>query len=379
MKKLEIILGLLSWIWIFSCTQKEANPVGSLYFDDEDLAHVQYQTLYAANSDTSFQVSTATGNSDFLYIGRMNDMQSSTLFIFDSIADTAEIDSAVLLLNVYRLVNQNTLPAVIDIHTMNTSWDDSMTDEDFDASMIGDRIGSITVSNDTIDSLFFRMDTDLVTSWMDTTSGTNYGLCLSTEDDAMLQCFSRDISSTTSSGPQLWIYFKDDSTRYPEIDEAGHDTFIATSDFTADPHLMVETGTAFRSYLEFDLSMFTENTIINQAVISLTADTLQTLPALDQSIGLMACYLDSAFDITSVECESANSGSGLFEDGMGSIDMTYVIQDMISERKNNLGFLIQGQYETSELSRMVFFSTEADSASQPRLEITYTLPPANSL
>ncbi|MBN2102541.1 DNRLRE domain-containing protein [bacterium] len=383
MKKLYYIFGFIGLITLIQCTQKKANPIGSEYFDNQDLAEVKHQTFYASSTDTSFYVPAQNGTGEFLYMGTMGDIHAGSFIRFTDIEDTSDIDSAVVLLKVYRIENNNDIPAEINVYKITSSWDDlTMTSDDFDATMIGDCLGSIHVSSDSTDSLFFKLDPELVSLWMDTTtSDANYGLYLDSENDFMLNCYSRDISSETGAGPELLLYFTEDSTRYPENYESTNDIFIADSKTQPnDIHLIIESGTAYRSFLEFDLSSFVPNAIINRAIITLTADTMKTLPLSDKSKGLTACYLDSAFDdLTTVECESQNSSTGIFKEGKGTIYFTFQIQEIISDQLDNMGFLIKGQYEFAELSRMVFYSQAADSSLQPRLDVTYTLPPVNQL
>jgi len=383
MKKLNYILCLSGLIALTQCTKREASPIGSEYFDLQDLSEVQHKTIYAAESDSSFFVSAETGAGDFFYIGHMKDIHAASLIQFAGIEDTSDVDSAVVFLNIYRTVNNNDIPGEIHVYQASSSWDElTLTQNDFDASLIGKFIGTITVNNDTTDSLFLKLDNELIAEWMDTTtSESNYGLYLDSDDDLMLQCYSQDISSEISTGPQIWLYFKDDTTRYPEKYESTSDLFLAESNM--DPngsHLRIESGTAYRSYLEFDLSAFYPNTIINRATITLISDTTKTLPQLDESKGLSACYLDSAFDdFSTAEFKSENSATGNFEDNECVIELTYHIQEIISDELNNLGFLIKGQYETSELSRIIFYSSQADSSWKPKLDITYTLAPDNQL
>ncbi|MBN1781738.1 DNRLRE domain-containing protein [bacterium] len=376
MKKIVICLIAVQALFVFQCTQKQSNPVGSSLLTDDEISQVGHRILVAAASDTSFHIPAETGTSDYLYFGGLDDIHARTLFLFSGIEDTADIDSAVVKLDIYRILHSGDLPATVNIYEITQAWEsDGMTFGDFDESMAGNLIAQVTVQTDTLDSLRFSIDPDLVRTWMDTTgSGSNFGLLLDSDDGVMLQCYSRNVSASVSTGPQILVYFTGDSTRYPEITEASDDIFIAGSETVHGPGtLILENGIASRIFMTFDLSGFTRDMIINGAKIILTADTTLTLPETDAPT-LTACTLDSSAALQDMECNSANVSYGSIENGLGTVDMTYQIQTMISEQLENYGILIEGTAESSLINRLVFYSTEADSAKKPRLEIYYTTP-----
>ncbi len=363
-----------------ACSQNEANQIGASLLGNQELAELNLITLNAASSDTSFAVGVQTGSGDYLYAGRMADLSAVTLFRFTGFEDTAPLDSAVILLNAYRVINDAQMPGSISVFTITSDWDDFTLDRDsFHEDMIGDFLGTITVPGDTVDSLYFKLDPELISQWMDTTSGMNHGLYLEADDDIMVQFFSRDISSSAATGPQLNLNYTDDSTLYPEITESAYDLFLAYSEETPDPaYLTIENGTAVRSFLEFDLTRFTPETIINRATLIMHADSLLTLPQTGEIVGITACTLDSPAVLDSLACTSANSSGGTVADGICEVELTDQIQDLISDQLDNPGFLIQGTNESSAINRLRFYSSAADSAKRPVLRIYYTASPATS-
>lgn len=374
-----ILLCVLLFVW---CTQKESSPVGSSYLDENTFGLIAQKMLYPASSDTSFYTPVSTVSGKYLYIGQMKDMHAYSLLRFTGIEDSVEIDSAVIAFTVYRLINTSTLPAVIDVYAAASTWDDSsVTYEDVHSRLIGNHLGSITVSSDTTDSLFFRLDKDLVEIWMDSSkSDQNYGLYLDSNDDFMIQCYSRDISSSIGYGPVLMLYSSEDTLRYPKFIEASQDIFLpSTSNEIDSDRLIIESGTAYRTYIKFDLSIFEPTDIINRALLILSVDTTRTLPDIGDSFALTVCNPDSLVDLESLECESDYVSAGSVIDTEGTVDLTYQIQGITAGQLKDTGFLIKNQSETSEFSRISFFSTTADSTIRPRLEIIYTKSSINQL
>jgi hypothetical protein len=381
MKKLTF--GFVCALFILlHCSQNDANPVGGDLFDNSDLGVVN-RLLVPASTDTSFSVPTiSTGSGSYLYIGHIQDIQAASMIRFTGLEDSAPIDSAILLINVSQVINSTQIPGSVNLYTMTSTWDDlSFKSSDFKPDFIGDYVGTIEVANDSIDTLRYQIDSSLIMQWMDSTLNVpNNGLYLETEDDLMLECFSRDMSTSVTTGPQLLLYFTDDSTRYPASYEATYDLFFASSAVQpAANQLILESGTAFRTFMTFDLGTFAPMDIINRATLILTADTLLTLPDIHQTLYFTACFLDSLAEFTELECAAENSGIGTYESGKCRIDLTPQIQSMISVPLENLGFLIQNSEESSSLQRLVFYSTDADSSLRPTLEITYTLPPTGQI
>ena len=381
MKKL--IFGLVSALFVFlHCSQNNANPVGGDLFDSSDLGTVERLPV-SASADTSFAVpDLSTGSGSYLYIGRVQDMHAASMIRFIGLEDTASIDSAVLLINVARVVNSSGIPGSVNLYTLTSSWDDqSFKSSDFNSGLIGNKAGTIPVLSDSLDTLRYKMDTSLILQWMDSTGNEpNNGLYLETEDDLMLQCYSRDMSASVTTGPQLLLYFTGDSTRYPAVYEATYDLFVATSAIQpAADQLVIESGTAFRAFMTFDLKTFSPTDIINRATLILTADTLLTLPAVNQTLYFTACPLDSLTAFTELECDAENTGIGTYDSGKCQIDLTAQIQSIISGRMDNDGFLIQNAEESSLLQRLVFYRSNAEPSLRPILKITVTVPPTGQI
>ena len=381
MKKL--IFGLASALFIFlHCSQNNANPVGGDLFDSSDLGTVERLTV-TASTDTSFAVpDISTGSGSYLYIGRNQDMKASSMIRFTGLQDTASIDSAVLLINVSRVINSSGIPGSVNLYTLTSSWDDlSFKSSDFNSSLIGNPAGSIPVLSDSTDTLRHKMDNSLILQWMDSTGNEpNNGLYLETQDDLMIQCYSSDYSTSVTVGPQLMVYFTGDSARYPAVYEATYDLFVASSDIQpAADQLIVESGTAFRAFMTFDLTAFSRTDIINRATLILTADTLLTLPAVNQTLYFTACPLDTLTEFSEMGCSAGNAGIGTYDSGKCQIDLTAQIQSIISGRAGNAGFLIQSAEESSLLQRLVFYSSKAEPSLRPVLEITVTTPPEGQI
>lgn len=381
MKKTFIIITILSILSLTGCIQKES-PVGSSYLDRQNFGDVAQKTLHASLNDTSFYVPTSTYLSSYLYIGHMEDMHAATLFRFSGIEDTVEIDSAVLIITVDHVNNASQIPATIDVYAVASSWEDStVKTTDISTGLIGNLLGSITIASDTTDTLFYKLNKELLTTWMDTlTSDQNYGLYLDTNDDFMIQCYSSDISSSTGYGPLLIFYSSEDTINYPSYIEAYQDVFLTSSLTETNPdQLIIESGTAFRSFVEFDLSIFEPTDIINRAALILSADTLRLLPKNADAFTVLACNLDTLTDFQSMECQSDYISSGSVTDDECTVDLTYQIQSMVSGQSPNYGFLLESPVESSELSRIIFYSTTSDSAKQPRLDVIYTKSSSNQL
>ena len=362
----------------FQCAKKKSNPVGIEYYAGQTIGSEHFITLYAAASDTFYQTPVSLADSPYLFAGNNADISARCLLRFPNIEPSGIVDSAKVLLHVSSLQPEPESPGELVVREVIQSWDEEIAPDGFTEAMLGNEIFRTIAVDTLLDTLFIPVSPETVETWRDTTEETNYGLHLSMDNDFMIQFYAYESAISTSATPQLWVWFHEDSTRSPlKVSYAEDVTFAKTTIPTASDRLVVENGTAVRSLLRFDLNAIPDHAAINKATLELTADTLSdnadlasvmTLNAFPLSDSLWT-FVEMPFDTQYVADE------GLLIEENAEIDMSVLVQLILGGYFENNGFMIRGGSESSTLTKAVFYSTEADSLRQPKLNIYYTVPP----
>jgi len=383
MKTKLLLFFVLASAFLFNQCVNNANPVGSDYLNRDNPGSLNYQIFQAAASDTFFQKTTYTGFSTELSLGTSNDISCLSLIRFSSFSDTVDIDSAVVSLYVKRLYGDSDNQFTLSVHLATEDWNESdLTWDSFDQNSVGEEMITLTadltsLEDDTVSrKISFHLPMDLVEIWNDTSrSEENMGMVLLTEEDYILSFHSAE----GSNPPTLNIYSHEDttvskSTRYPS-----HDTFISQAELipTSD-RLYICDGTAYRTFLYFDVSSIPPEATINQALITLTSDQNLSFPDHEESFNLSSVIvMDSLWTVPDIAYDSTRVAYGLVDEDTVYVNITSYVQSWTSGEDSNFGVMVYGTSERTDLLSRAFYSTTADSALCPRLRIYFSLPPAS--
>jgi hypothetical protein len=390
MNRHTIALGIALGIGglTFRCSENAGNPVGSAYFQRDNPGQQLFTRIQSTPADSFYQTFVPCGESSRLVIGQASGIQARSLLMFTDLPDSGRVDSAVVTLFIsdsLGTVNENWTPV---LYRVSGVWEDtSITWELFEqGNLLGEVLAA--TSRRSSDSLFLSLPPDLVQSWIDTaTSDANYGFALTLESPDtgfVYQFYSHDESNTTSYVPYLKIYIIEDTAETTQTTLTAHpsaDAFVATIQRNPDPqHLWVADGSALRSLLFFNLDSIPEEATINRALLILQEDTTLAFPATDDEFGVLGYAVsdsvwippDVAYE-TSLACKGTTAGFALH------INITSIVQDWTSKDLPNYGLVLIGGSETTTVEARAFFSTQADSAVVPQLEIHYSLPPSSRM
>ncbi len=390
MKKLIITMGLLTTFFFIlnQCTKYKENPVGSDFFQRENYGSETYTLFQPAPNDTSYKASVFTDKSGYLYVGgyRANFSRSLIHFAMTDISDTITVDSAIVTLHINNILGSATEPFVPTVHLITGPWEPSETNWDhFEASnIIGDAITLTETTIDT-DSVAFTLPSSLVQSWIDTTDQTeNNGILISyTELDtgSLVQYYSAN--SYEGVYPKLTLFYQEDTLTTIDI-VASKDTYIVNSQKEPSPdRLFISNSIAFRSLLLFNIDTIPADATINKAMLILHADTTQSFPNHDNPFDIYGYPItDLSWPLPLIPVDSSIYASGTLEDttDVMRMNITTIVECWTYELLDvNAGILLSGRDEQKNILGRGFFSTTADSALQPALEIFYSTPPSSRL
>lgn len=290
-----------------------------------------------------------------------------------------------------------------------TLEDDSLRWSDLDA-VLGPKVADFSLEADpsgTIASDSVVLDvTSLVASWVGRETdncGIAVRLADETASEAIAEFASREDATTRTNDndttfyvrPALRIrYVAATSLAARELAFAAADTSYALALCTQDTFvdsllvplsdtlLVCSNGFPSRTYLKFDLSEIPVEASVIKSTLRLVPDlTASSFDALTISCHAL---VDTFSDF---ETEYGVKGAGTTAltydslDATSSIDMniTALVQNVVSGLVKDYGFVIRTSDETADLDFIVFTSTrDGDPDRAPRLEIEYVLPPLPS-
>jgi hypothetical protein len=280
-----------------------------------------------------------------------------------------------------------------------TVHDDSLSWADLEAA-IGPRVAEFALEADPTgavasDSVVLDV-TGLVSSWVRRETA-NCGIAIKlieeAASEAMAEFASREDASTrTISGDTTFLVRPALRISYvrPEETDTSHALALSTNDTFVDsllvplPDTLLACSNGFpsRTYLKFDLSQI-------PVAATVIRSTLRLVPDLETS----------SFDVTTVACHALVETFAGFETEHGikgagttaltydslevassvNMDVTALVQNIVSGLVANYGFVIRTPDETVDLDFIIFESTrDGDPDRAPRLEVQYAVPPLPS-
>ncbi len=388
MRKFILTIGILiTFLFILNqCTKYKENPVGSDFFQRDNYGSEIYVALQPAPTDTSYKASVFTDESYYLYVGGYHDNFSRSLIHFSitDISDTVTIDSAIVTLYVNNVLGSAIEPFVPTVHPIIETWEASETNWDnFETTnIIGDALTLTETIADT-DSVVFTLPPSLIETWIDTTDQTqNNGILISytaLDTGSLVQYYSSN-STYEEVIPKLTLFYQEDTL----IINPSKDTYISTlQKEPGSDHLFIANSVAFRSLLSFDIDSIPEKATINNASLILHADTSLSFP---HNSNPFYVYGYAVTDITwptpDVPYDSSLSVPGVLEEhsSLLNVNITTLVESWKYQLLDeNAGLILIGVDEPDNILGRVFYSTTADSALRPYLEIFYSTPPSSKL
>lgn len=285
---------------------------------------------------------------------------------------------------------------IYEIHALEQTPNDKTVSWDSLETYMGPQIASFSLSPDGPDTI--RADsvvldvTEVVASWVRKET-VNTGIAIKRENEtgseSIVEFASREDQTTRTVDsasffvrPVLRISYVDSSGADTSFVQAlsTHDTLVDTL-LTALPDTLLACSNGFptRTYLEFDISSAVpkQATVIRSDLrlsVDLNASSFD-------SMSVIAFALTEPFEGFQTEFGAVGTGQKLLtfhsirETPIFSMNVTALVQPIVSRLVTNNGLLIKSTAESADLDFVVFASTAAAGGVAPRLEIRYTLPP----
>lgn len=372
-----LVFPFIFWLF-FQCSKDPAGPVGVKFFERSDIGSEHHVSLFPI-SVVSFQVSTATGKSLSLFLGKTKTLSSVILIQFDTVSTTTSIQRAFLAFKFQRYSGNILSPVHFTCYGVHLEWQDSSTSlpTQLPSRSEWEPITTIEipVTADT-GSVLAEFPLAWAQNLIASHGGTNL-LIESNQTDCLLKINSSEASSTSEAIPHLIVYTKNDTLLdtlkiYPK-----EDAFIPSWDYASDTQwLWVQNGIAWETYFYFDLSPIPPEASINRALLFLNEDTLLAIPNASATFYWTVYALrDTLSDFSSVKLDSSNTLTGSWTSASPSLRMTSMVQKWTSHQKPNCGFILKGTEEKENLMGRGFYSIGSDTVLAPKLDIYYSLPP----
>lgn len=382
------ILFLFITILFSSCTD-EPSSLGIELIGSENISAKIFDTAVdtAQQSSSFFKKVIALGNTDWILVGRYQDIEASTLmkFVFglpDSLKEDLidgninVLDSWVILTNRYIYTDSMATMNFI-VHKVNSSWSSSSFTVDSLANLNyepEDASSQFTIT----DTLYtFHLDTALTLSWMkytaDNTLESNYGIYLDPTLSSNKVVGFQAFTAISSEAAKLFVVIEKPGVYVDTING-----FVSADISIVDrPNLptlpagliSVQSSVAINSKLTFNLDQIPVSLVINKAELFITPDSISSVKGSSFSNSLRVTYLSYA--------DSLNTqGNPIFltlKENKYTGDITSFVRNWISTKENN-GILIEAGSPTSGLELFALKGSDYfEFSERPRLRITYTV------
>lgn len=389
--KLKFIFSLaiiLLAVLIISCSD-EPSSLGIELIGSENISAKIFDTSVDSSTQTSsyFKKVIALGNTDWVLVGKYEDIKASTLlrFVFglpDSLK-TAVTDGSINVIDSWinlttRYVYTDSMAAMnFTVHKVNSSWSAASftIDSLFKLNYEPDDVSSQFNISDTLYT--FHIENSLPLAWMknsiDKTVESNFGIYLDpTESSAKVIGFQA-FTALSSEAAKLFVVIEKPGVYVDTING-----FIAADISLVDrPNLptltdgliCTQSSVTVASKLTFNLENVPTGIVINKAELFITPDTLASIKGSQFPNNLRVSYLRYADSLNT----EGNPSFLNFSNNKYSGDITVFVRNWIN-RKQNYGLLIESGSFTSGLELFVLKgSNYSDPAERPRLKITYTI------
>jgi hypothetical protein len=373
-------------VLLTGCADKP-KPIGQGLIDPNDVFTVADTTIVAAG-DSSYTAPVNGGFSTNTLAGRFspND-ELIALYKFtpnasvDSLAG-AVIDTAEFRLYVTYALGPASPPIEFEVREALQSWSQStFTTDSMSSFQIGSAVlGTFSDSMNVTSNIKARIDTAVARRWANAFKDTNapafHGFAVRAKQGVTTGIVGfLPFGSFTSVDPRFVIKYSRNGTRDSLIFSSGEDTYGAQ--FVAPPALFpFEVRGAFgvRGKVKFDLSSFAEKPIVNNATLTLVADTVNSVRSIYSPDSLIALLSLSGSVADSSSSTQFAVGVKRTDPVLGKVytfNITTITQRWINALDPNFGLSIHWAYETNTADRVTFYP-KSDAARAPRLTIIYS-------
>ncbi len=387
-KLLLITTGILSLLFV-SCKENPTSVgAGLLKGDYVGVNTIDSYTDSLRQNSSYFKKVIPLGGGATLLVGKDINVTASSLikFYFSGIADTMLSDLAdnktqILSTTVYLYSNyslgDSTAPYGFSIHDINSDWSSLGFDGDSlsTLSYSSNDIGSDEIIGDSITS--FNIPPSLVLQWIQAYNDSNYigneGIYIkpTSNTQRIVGYQALSLYSSTTTLLKVVMYkagsYNDTLEFYPSEDVAVVQGSLPT---VSSSSIVIQGGLTANSKLWFDASKIPSNAVINQAILTLNVDTLQSVFGPNCANSIIAWNLS---DSTNNLIDSTTYVSLTKDSDIVSGDIASLVQKWV-DSKVNQGLFLEDGVKASEVDLYVLKgSKDSNYALRPRLKILYTL------
>ncbi len=322
-----------------------------------------------------------TGESPLVLLGQADNKRASILVQLNKLPDSSIVESAELHLITFSSLGDTVGEARATVHRVLQPWEESIvTFEQFANQYDPQPMSETTIVPADTDTVVFRIDPQLMTSWIDSTV-ENYGIYIKIDQANFLKQFY-SINSVQKQ-PFLRVRYRKigtDTTLLAEFTPTADAFIFEETEPLPEGPLYVSDGDDYRTLLKFDLSVIPKFATINRAQLVLTIDSTRSF--LSESDG----HVFDVFRLTEVSMDPINAvldtanavnstgGVALTSTEFLGLDITQQVQNWTFGLNENFGMLLVSRRPERELYRVAFYSTKTDSSKAPYLKIYYTIP-----
>ena len=313
------------------------------------------------------------GSKGKLLLGNMGDYTSKMLIKFQTNSEFKTIKSVTMVLTSYD--NESTITGGFDgvIYEIKSNWDES-TNEGIVYNTT--QVTSFSLNQTSKDSV--SIPALLVQKWYsDTTS--NKGIMIDSKNSNFIKrYYSRE---STTETPYLVITGNNDSgeltlTIYPEMD-----TYLVESGAKPNSNeLIVDNLSIYRAVIKFDTIGISKNSTINLALLELSLKNENSLLIGEDIDKIYAFRIETSswkpeeLTFDDVSLFSNQHYSTFTDSGTVKINITGIVQQWLSNFRENYGLLLISYHESEYAGKYVFDMNNINQKDSPKLHIEYTVP-----
>ena len=379
------VIVLLVTFFISSCSDAPT-PIGVNLLGNDFVGSKTINSVDDSIGQTSsyYHKISSLGGANVLLVGRTSDLEASTLIKFgavldDSIVsainnDSINVISAVMQFHRIYAFGDTLAPFDFSVHKVNSEWtsdftEDSLPGLQYDAEDISiqkeitDTLTNITISN------------DLAKQWLQSVADTNLaaqneGIYVTPASGLNEVIGYQALSSTYTDYPTMYVIIEKPGVYEDSISFfSNYDVSLVTGKIpTISPeNILLRSGYIIFSRLSFDMPKLPKDVVINNAELTLTIDTLETLVG-DSYLNSVDVY----FVLDSTNLDSISAYTTLARNGnQFTGDITTFVREWAKGNNNGLILSTSSPFDGVELFA-IKGSSAANINDRPYLKITYT-------
>ena len=328
----------------------------------------------------------ALGASQYLLVGKTSNVEAWSLIKFNPQLsgtsydpDSFSIVSAKLTLTTVYKIGDTTQYFAANVHRITSGWSAyTFTADSLSSLQYEGNIGFVV---DSVSTTTFDLNASVVMDWfrwsIDTSlASKNLGIILEPASGCSKLVGYQAITTSSTTHPVLQVIVQKNNSAYNNY----HDTLTynsysdvhvvkETKKTVADDKIVIQNGLPILGKLWFDISQIPAGVIINQVILSLTKDTVNSVHSSLFSDLLTAYFISDSSTNTVNSSYTASLASGT---GVYSGDITNIVSEFYKEKKN---IAIQIYPSTSidgvDITTL-YGSKYSDITKRPKLTIIYT-------